>query len=59
MRYDLIFYKSAGSSNWETISDIARYNRILSLNRSELGYLIKAINPEEISNIIKSENSDK
>ena len=53
--HNLIFNKNAGSHKGETISDIARYNWILSLNRSELGYLIKAIGPEDICNILQSE----
>ena len=35
----------------ESITDIARYNRILSLNWSELGYLLRVIDPEEACNM--------
>lgn len=52
LRYDIAFFKSSGASNRETISDLARYNRILTLNRSELGYQIKAFSPEEFTNIL-------
>ena len=54
LRYDLWFNQHNGFGK-ETISDIARYNRLLSLNRSELGYLIKVVGPEEASNILQGE----
>lgn len=49
LRYDLNY---SFISKKESSHDIARYNRILSLNRSELGYLLKAIGPEEASNLL-------
>ena len=54
MRYDL-FYNNRNQP--EKTTDIARYKKILSLNRAELGYLIKAVGPEETSNILQSENT--
>ncbi len=51
IRYDLLHNKDRLRDK-ERITDIARYNRIMSLNHSELGYLIKAIGPEELSNIL-------
>jgi hypothetical protein len=54
LRYDL-FYNNRNQP--EKTTDIARYNKILSFNRAELGYLIKAVGPEETSNILQSENT--
>jgi hypothetical protein len=54
LRYDLNY---SFISKKESSHDIARYNRILSLNRSELGYLLKAIGPEEASNLMQAEGT--
>ena len=35
------------------------YSRILSLNHTELGYLVKQFESEELSNLIQSEGKDK
>jgi len=57
LRYDLGFTHSCTYRLQEHISDIARYNRILALNRSELGYLVRCLEPEESSNLFQSEAS--
>jgi hypothetical protein len=54
LRYDLFFNNHNGFGK-ESIADIGRYNRLLSLNRSELGYLIKVVGPEEASNLFQGE----
>lgn len=55
LRYDLLYNSITGFSR-ESITDIARYNRLLSLNRSELGYLIKCVSAEESSNLFQGEH---
>ena len=40
----------------ESITDIARYNRVIILNWSELGYLLIVIDPEEACNIFYLES---
>jgi hypothetical protein len=45
LRYDLFRSTRQGNSDKEKIADVARYNRLLSLNRTELGYLVKKIEP--------------
>lgn len=55
LRYDLLYNKDRQREK-ECISDQARYNRIMSLNYSELGYLVKSINPEEVCNLLQAES---
>ena len=54
-RYDLQ-YKANYSK--ETLRESNMYTRILSLNHIELGYLVKQVEPDEVSNIIQSEAED-
>jgi hypothetical protein len=50
-----LFFNNHNGFGKESIADIGRYNRLLSLNRSELGYLIKVVGPEEASNLFQGE----
>jgi hypothetical protein len=54
-RYDLHHSRPNLNQKRETLADMARYQRILSLNRSELGYLVRAFGPEQMSNILQGE----
>jgi hypothetical protein len=57
LRYDLAFNSQPGYGN-QSINDLNRYNRLLSLNRTELGYLIKCVSPEDCSNFFQGEHPE-
>ena len=55
LRYD-IFHRNM--SNWaqSQLADIDRFNRLQTLNTAEIGYLVKSVLPQEVSNTVLGES---
>ena len=54
-RYDLMYQ---GYHDKQSLRESQSYTKILSLNYTELGFLVKSIGPEQVSNMILSEGHD-